>query len=166
MARKRTVKLALVVFVGSVFGSGIVGCGGNDEPRPVTVAYYQPAYRQTPPEPVYSRITWSHLPQPMRTKVKENAPILMPTISFELPNSSLQEAIEALAQTIGYNWHYPQSAANRKVRIKMVGSVEDVLHEIARQTQVEAVLDHEARMVRVDDGISIAPQLSLSSTTR
>lgn len=113
------------------------------------VDYYHVAYRQLPPEPVYSRVTWSHLPQPIRPKVRNEAPLFLPTISFEFPNTTLYEAVEALAQTIGYRWEYPEGVGDRKIRIRMTGTVEEVLDEIGRQGNVHGVLDHENRIVRV-----------------
>lgn len=123
----------------------------------VRVEYYDVAYRQFAPEPVYSRLTWSHLPQPIRTKVRQSAPILMPSVSFELPRSNLQEAIEAVAQTIGYNWSYPKGIGGRPVAIRMTGTVEEVLEEIGRQTRIVTVLDHENRTLRILESAPAGP---------
>jgi len=81
----------------------------------------------------------------------------MPTMSFELPHSTLGEAIEALAQSIGYYWSYPQESSRRPIAIKMTGSVDQILREISRQAEVYAVLDHKGRMVRVVTGEMINP---------
>ena len=140
-------------------GIGTFMLGGcTTAPQAYEVDYYHSAYRQLPPEPVYSRVTWTHLPQPIRTKVRDEAPLFMPTISFELPRSSLEEAIEALAQTIGYTWQYPKQVGKRKIAIKMIGTVQEVLDEINRQASVHAVLDHDQRIVRVMDEAT-APSL-------
>ena len=107
------------------------------------------AFRQLPPPPVYSRVMWAHPPQPIGKKASNSSPLIQPVISFELPESTLREAIEALAQSIGYNWHYPAGLARRSVSIKMVGSVEEILLEIGRQGGVGTELDHQRRLVRV-----------------
>lgn len=135
--------------------AAIAGCT-NKQPSPVE--YYQPAYRQFPPDPVYSRVMWSHLPQPIPPRTGDQAPLLLPVISFELPDSTLGEAVEALAQTMGYRWHFPSQVANRPVRIRMEGTVEEVLAEIGKQAQVQAKLDHHQRMVLVL-GPGMSPQL-------
>ena len=107
------------------------------------------ATRQVAPEPVYSRVMWTHPSKPIAEKANGSAPLMMPVISFELINSNIEEAIEALAQTIGYNWHYPKPLGRTPVSIKMVGSVEEILSEIGRQGGVSTILDHERRLVRV-----------------
>lgn len=126
---------------------GMVACSSKKE-EPI-VEYYHPAYRQFPPEPVYSRLSWSHLPAPIQPKSRENAPLLMPTIVFDLPRSTLGEAVEALAQAMGYTWTYPESAKSRRIAIKMTASVDEIAKEIDRQAQVHTVLDNDSRMVRV-----------------
>lgn len=144
-------RIAKLTFLGL-----LLACSSN-EVLPA-VEYYNVPYRKFPPEPVYSRVTWSHLPQPIQPKVRDAAPILMPVLSFELPKSNLEEAVEALAQTIGYGWDFPAGAAKRPVRIRMVGTVEEILKEISRQTKVKAAIDHSRRLVQVFD-TEIRPEL-------
>lgn len=124
----------------------------------VRTEYYPSAFRQNAPEPVYSRLMWSHLPQPIQAKADNDAPYLMPKISFELPNSNLEETLQALAQTIGYRWSYPAELGTRRVSVKRVGTVDEILSEIGRQAGVETELDHEQRLVRAYDR-SMAPRL-------
>lgn len=144
--------------LGVLLGASLIGCSSStDSEKLVRVQYYDVAYRTSPPEPVYSRLTWSHLPAPIRTKAKETAPMIMPSVSFEFPRSNLQEAVEAVAQTIGYNWSYPKGISGRPVAIRMVGTVEEVLQEIGRQTRVVPVLDHENRVVRILEGTPERP---------
>lgn len=134
------------VIIGTFLLGACVSCA-SDVPPPVE--YYQPAYRQSPPEPVYSRLMWSHLPSPIQPKSAGTAPLIMPVISFELPDATLEEAIEALAQTMGYRWDYPKQAAKRPIHIRMEGTIDEVLQEIGRQANVQTMLDHEKRLVRV-----------------
>ncbi len=135
---------------------GATGCFSSKKDGPV-IEYYQPAYRQSPPEPVYSRLTWSAMPGPIKPKARENTPMLMPELAFELPRSTLGEAIEALAQTIGYTWSYPAEASGRPIAIKMSGTVEDILRELGRQASVYTVLDHEQRAVKVVTKSMLSP---------
>lgn len=143
----------LTVILGLLVG----GCSSSEPPR-VVVDYYDTAFRQTAPEPVYSRLTWSHLPQPIQKKAGDDAPYLMPVVSFELPNSNLEEALQALAQTIGYRWSYPQELAGRRVSIRRTATVVEVLDEIGKQAGVHTELDHVRRMVRAYDP-NMAPRL-------
>ncbi len=134
--------------VGLVF---LTGCSNKERFEP-PVEYYYPVRRQLPREPVYGRLTWSHLPNPLPRKVKEDAPLLSNTISVEVTHSNLEEAVEALAQTIGYRWELPKSIANRRVSIKFVGTAEQALNEIMRQAGVSGELDHKERIIRVSGG--------------
>jgi hypothetical protein len=117
--------------------------------EPVAVDYYQPAYRTSPPDTVYSRVMWAHLPHPVKPKAKAHSEYILPSVSFQMPNATFQEAIEALAQSMGYRWKYPRYLAKRRIRIRMDGTVEEVLAEISRQARVRASFDHENRLVRV-----------------
>ncbi len=144
--------ISLIVFTGVVF----VGCAENPPAESFKVAY-----RQSPPEPVYSRLMWSHLPDPIKPKSTEDAPYYLPTITVELPNSTLGEAIEAVATTMGYRWDYPERLGKRPIHLKMEGTVEEILKEINRQGKVRAVLDHPRRLVRVG-GNEVQPSLPRS----
>ncbi len=123
-------------------------CSSYKEPEPID-EYYEVPFRQLPPEPVYSRLTWSHPPQPIPAPSQQKSPYIQPVIEFDFPGSNLKEAIQALAQTIGYRWDYPPGVASRKVSIKQVGTVDEILSEIGRQAGVRTQLDHTSRMVRV-----------------
>ena len=148
---KRGTRLMLLTF-GSI-AAAVSGCSYS--PR-AEVVKYDVAARQTAPEPVYSRVTWSHLPEPSppRARAREdlkNVPLFRPVVSFELRQTSLGEAVQSLAQTIGYDWSFPKELARRKVKVRTVGTVEEVLKEIDRQAGVKSEIDHEHRIVRVID---------------
>jgi len=51
------------------------------EPR---VEYYPVASRQAPIEPVYSRLTWSHLPRPVGNQRAEKGELYQPVIEFSM----------------------------------------------------------------------------------
>src|SRR5690349_15105847 len=95
-----------LITIAAILTAAPLGCSKNDSKGPV-IEYYQPAFRQFPPEPVYSRVTWSQLPGPIKPRVRQDAPLLVPTIVFDMPKSTVGEAIEALGQAIGYSWTYP-----------------------------------------------------------
>ena len=98
------------------------------------------------------------MPDPVKPKSTDDAPLLLPTVDFEMPNTTLGEAVEALAATMGYKWDYPPQVSKRKIHLKMQGSVQDVLQEIGRQGRVRAVFDHQRRLVRVG-GEEVQPSL-------
>jgi hypothetical protein len=134
------------------------GCS-SEKPKGPEIEYYQAAYRQLPPEPVYGRLMWSNLPAPIHPRARETAPLLMPTMAFEFPRSNLGDTIQALAQAIGYTWSCPNDVAKRPIAIKMTAPVDQILREISRQGQVYGVLDHEQRVVRVVSKSMISPEL-------
>ena len=136
------------IALGILSVSALSACAKED-PQPVE--YYDVAFRQLPPAPVYSRVMWSQLPHPVKPKVQNTAPLLLPVVDFEMPQTTLGEAVEALAQAMGYRWHYPSGASGRKIAIRMSGSVEEVLAEITRQAGVQGVMDHEKRIVMILD---------------
>ncbi len=129
------------------------------------VVYYEPAYRQSPPDPVYSRIMWSHLPEPIKPRTSDSAPLLLPEIFVELKNVTTDEAIEAVAQTMGYRWEQRSGSLNNRISIHMEGTVEEVLEEIRNQSKVNLTLDHNKRIIRLADR-STSPQLPARSTRK
>ena len=146
-----------MIAFGATIALSLSGCPGKQATE-IRHETYQPAFRQGPPEPVYGRVTWSHLPGPRPVREAKKAPYLSPLISIELPNSNLEEAIQALAQTIGYKASYPNEVRSRKISLKRVGTVDDLLQEISRQARVQAEINHEHRLVRVIDPTTV-PQL-------
>ena len=139
---------------------GGIACGNNNVAPTET---YKVAFRQRAPEPVYGRFMWSHLPNPIKPKVAETAPFHLPRVQFDMPDASLEEAVEALAQAMGYRWHFPKAVATRRVRIRMEGTVEEILTEIGNQTGVYGMFDHKERMVKIIDTRMI-PRLPAGSS--
>ncbi len=135
----------------------VVGCSSKPMYR---VVYYKPAYRQSPPEDTYSRLTWSHLPEPTRPKARDDAPLLLPEVFVELKDVSLDEAVEAVAQTMGYRWENPDVKSISRINIHMEGNVEEVLDEIRRQSRIPLAFDHDKRIIRIQDSTT---QLRLPS---
>jgi hypothetical protein len=148
MDTRRLKVRSIVTFIVTIL-TALVMLGCAKPQAIVIVQEYQPAFRQVAPEPVYSRVTWSQLPQPIRPKAKKESPLILPTLSFDLTDSNLKEAIEALAQSLGYRSIYAKQIENRPVSIKMVGSVQEILENISRQANVSANLSHSRRVVEV-----------------
>lgn len=136
-----------------------VACSKPDrselEPK---VEYYTVTQRKTAPEPVYSRVTWSHLPAPLPSKKTEKSPLMLPSMAIDLPDATLAEAVEAIAQAMGYRWIYPAGIPTAPISISMEGSVHEILAEVARQAGVDIELDVENRVVRAHSRAT-APQL-------
>lgn len=137
----------------------LVACSKPDrselEPK---VEYYSVTQRKSAPEPVYSRVTWSHLPAPLPSKKTEKSPLMLPAMAIDLPDATLPEAVEAIAQAMGFRWVYPAGLPSAPVSIRMEGSVHEVLAEVARQAGVDIELDVENRIVRAHSRAT-APKL-------
>lgn len=133
---------------------GVCACS-----KSIRTETYTPAFRQLPPEPLYSRVMISNPPQPIPSKSFKDTPLIAPIFHFDLPDSNLEEAILALAQTIGYQWDVPSRLAAKTVSINEKGTVDEILDIISQQAGVVTELDHERRLVRVIDDNTI-PRLS------
>ncbi len=142
-------KVALGFFLIAIFPSFACTPAQSFEYVEPRKEYYQVATRQEPKEPVYSRVTWSQLPRPVPDAPVQKGKMIQPTMSFEMPNSTLAESLEALSQSIGYELRYPAKWAKRRVSLKFTGTVEEILAEICKQSRVKASLDHENKILRV-----------------
>ena len=125
------------------------GCGPETPPRPVE--YYDTAFRQLPPEPVYNRVTWSQLPSPYPLPSQRKSPYLSKVIAFDFQGSTVEEAVQSIARKLGYRWEYPQSVARRPISFEFRGTVDEALVQLGRQAGVSARIDHANRAVRVID---------------
>ena len=148
------IKLALALVLGLS-----VACSSK-EPVEIVIDEYYPSTRQLPPEPVYSRLAWSNLPEPVPSAYSKKSPYLRPVMAFDLPRSNLEEALEALSQTIGYELSYPKKLRRKPVSLQVEGTVDEVAREIARQTNLDVHLNHGARRVEVSQKRSpVQPRL-------
>ena len=144
----------------------LLSCSSTRDLREIepTYEYYYPAQKQLPAEAVYSRVTWNYLPEPIKLQSNQKAPYLQPVISFEMPDSTLAEAIAALAQTLGYGFDYPKALGSRKISLNLVGTPEQILAEINRQAGVQGELDIKRRFVQVTQ-TNIGPKLEKNTTS-
>ena len=131
--------------------SGCTRDRGVPRPQDVdySVEYYDYSTRKHKPQQVRSRVMWSHLPQPLPSEVETESPLIWPKMSFELPDSTLGEAIEAVCSAIGYRGHYSKRIANRPISVNKIATVDEILKELGKQARVVAELDHKNRTLRV-----------------
>ena len=130
----------------------LVACSSNE--RRVVYDYYTPAYRQLPPEPVYSRVMWSHLPEPLPAEYGGSAPLLRPVLSLDMPKTTFAEVLESLAITLGYQCAFldnPSAAPllSRSVSMKTSGYPEQLFDELGMQVGVQIEVDHLRRSIEV-----------------
>jgi len=130
----------------------VVGCSGSSVPPEPPLP---PITREAHYEPPYAATSLTQTPDTYPAEVSENTPLLSPTFDLQLRSASLSEALQALAQSIGYGVNVPASVANRRVSVVQVGTVVELLESVAQQGRVTAELDHDARRVRVYDSSTI-----------
>jgi hypothetical protein len=138
------------ILLGGLLGCSMLleACGG----APIyKVVQYQPAYRQEAPQPVYSRLMWSHLPEPVKPRTRPDAPLMLPDVFVELKDVTVDEAVEALAQTMGYRWENSVGASGPRISVHMEGNVEEILGEIKAKSNMPLELSHEDKVIRLAD---------------
>ena len=143
----------------------IVGCllalslGGCDTTKPrFEVEYYKPAMRQLPTEPQYSRTTWSQLPEPMPEAAPSDAPMIAPKVDYAVRSVTVCEAIDALADSMGYRPECPISQRMLRITVQNNGSPAEIAKAIGQQAGINVVLDSQMRVVRVvDDAVYLRP---------
>ena len=138
------------ILVGSLLGISALLQACSSAPV-YKIVHYQPAYRQEAPQPVYSRLMWSHLPESIKPRSRADAPLMMPEVFVELKDVTADEAVEALAQTMGYRWENSGSASGTRISIHREGTVDEILGEIKAKTNLALELDHENRVIRLAD---------------
>jgi hypothetical protein len=144
-------------FVAMVVFLCVVACSPAKPARRIEI--YYPSTRQEPLEPVYNRTTWSQLPQAFPPADNEKAPYFAQVMYADFPNASLGEAVQAVAQTMGYRADYPASIAGRRISLKFSGTFDEILGAVGRQGKVSVEVDHTSKLVKVMDSGGISPQL-------
>jgi hypothetical protein len=102
-------------------------------------------------------------PQPIRPKARDNAPFLMPSMVFTMPSARFDDAIQTLAQSIGYGWEVAPELGAKHIAINTEGSVDEIAATLEKQVGGAVYLDHDSRIVRavvVEAGNSL-PQARL-----
>ena len=111
---------------------------------------YGVAFRQLPPEPVYNRLRWVHLPEilPSRELPEADSPQIYPVFHLQLKNGNLEETAIILAATARYSSYCASSIARQKVNINLLGTIDELGSEIARRSGIHVVVDHVNKQVR------------------
>ena len=111
--------------------------------------YYKSVSRTSPQIPVYSRVTWSHLPEPLTASAGNESPLMIKEFSFVLPHSDLGESLEAVSQTMGFRVKCPSELKKRRVSINRKDTILGVLRDIGEQCGVRMVVDVDQRLISV-----------------
>ena len=139
------------VFLIALSFSGCSALTSHQDPeveKPIEV--YQVANRQLPPKQVYNRLRWVHLPQPLPEKVGAvpTESYILPIVQLELEDATLQEAVDALAATTSYQSYCENRIANKKITIKALGTIDELVEKISKEAGILAEVDHDTQSIR------------------
>ena len=105
---------------------------------------------QTAPQPVYSRLRWVHLPEPLpsRQMPESGAPQIYPVFHMQLKNTRLEDVARLLASTARYSSYCASTVADKKVTVNRLGTIDELAQYIQQDAGVRVVVDHENKQVR------------------
>lgn len=129
---------------------------------------YMPSLRTAAPEPVYRRVRWVHLPEVLPDRelpydsvntYAQHGIALRPVFHLSLKDVSLEEAGRVLAAMARYTSYTAPSIASKKISIDNLGTIDELAELIERKAEVQVVLDHENKEVRMLAPAAEEPQL-------
>lgn len=106
--------------------------------------------RRLPPEPVYNRVIWAHPPDlvPERNIAESSAGAIVPVVTMNLKNATLEDASRSLAAIAQYASYCSSALAKQKITFNQLGTLDELAEAISRQAGIRVVVDHEGRSVR------------------
>ena len=126
----------------------VSGCAKEPQAPPKVEPLYKVGFRQLPPEPVYNRMRWGHLPSVITTAKESEAPLILPEMSFELKNGTVKEGLTLLADAVRYSAKVSSLIADRSLSLTATGTLDELAGKIGRVSGVTVVVDHDARELR------------------
>lgn len=118
---------------------------------------FLPSMRTVGPEPVYSRTRWGQPPEVLPNRERPGSadsdqakagPALRPIFQLSLKNVPLEEAARVLAATSRYSSYTAPAIASQRITIENLGTIDELGRLIAREAQIEVVIDHKDKQVR------------------
>lgn len=112
--------------------------------------------KQFAPEPTYNRLRWVQLPTVIPAAPKDltdatpssDAPLILPVIHLELYDASLKEAAQLIADSSSYNSYCSSDITDQKITINTLGTLNELLQEVEKTANIDAVVDHKTRTIR------------------
>lgn len=128
------------------------GCSTPHYDKLAGTKSYDLATRQLPPDPVYSRLKWVHLPEmypSMMYKASEDRPRYFPVFHFQINNRELCDAAVQLAGTARYSSYCSSLLKGERITLQALGTIDELAKKIENSSsKVRVVVDHENREVR------------------
>lgn len=130
--------------------AALIGCSAH-EPSIRKPDKFVHSTRQNAPEPVYNRERLVYLPEvlPSGAGVEtENRVRILPAFKLAAKKKSLEHVALELANASGYHSYCASTVADRKVSLSATGTLDQLGQQIADDTGVDVVIDHERKELR------------------
>ena len=155
----------LINFITSTSILMLAGCfGGINKPewQPIPkkkIAF--PADRQAPAQPIYNRLRFVNLPEPMPGAIASNdRPLMLPVVQLSVKDQSLEEVGTLLAQSARYSVYCASSLAHQKLSLEGLGTIDELAEQVAKKASVKIVVDHSSREVRITTKAPVQPDFA------
>lgn len=138
------------------------GCGPRHAAEVVeTERVFTYPSRQLPPPPVYNRLDIALLPAPLPTRsvsprVEKR---ILPVMQFEVDEVTLEEAALILASSSRYESYTASEVADKRLSLRMLGTIEEIAHRIGSSLGIHAAVDHQQRQIQFLARQKVAPRL-------
>lgn len=135
------------MYSAALLALAIAGCSAGTTKKPEV---YSVAYRQSAPEPVYSRTMYGLEPYtvPSRDTDSNRTVALIPMTHFEAKNESLESMAKMLGKSMRYRSYCSGVIADRKGSINTIGTIDEIGATIAKTFGINVIVDHDMREVR------------------
>jgi hypothetical protein len=131
----------------------LVGSGCSSSQPPAVSKdpqVYKIQTRKLPPDPVYNRVTWAHLPDSMPgiSLPRSASAQIAPIITFDVNNAKLEDAARSLAATMQYASYCSSVIADQRLTLRRLGTIDELAEAISQQARISVSVDHEGRVLR------------------
>ncbi len=127
----------------------VSGCSSNEPPPPAPLPVYRVATNQLPQEPVYSRLSWAALPEPIPGALKSRGARMSQKFDLSLSSATLGNAANKLGRLFGYRAYCAGTISDRRVTLKERGDLDELAEALAQEASIRVVVDHENRELRL-----------------
>jgi hypothetical protein len=149
----------------------LAGCFGGvnapewhpDAPRKIAL----PADRQAPAQPIYNRLRFANLPDPMPGEIAQgDRPVILPVVQLSIKDQSVEEVGTLLAQSARYSSYCASGIAHQKMSLEGLGTIDELAAQVAKKANVKVVVDHASREVRITANTPVQPDFADEKVTK
>ena len=142
---------------------GACGDVKSYKPEPERKHFFH-SVRQLPPEPVYNRLRWVYLPDPLpENPGATSAAPIVPTVLLEIRNGTVESAARELGSAAGYRTAINPEIGSKPFSGSLSGTVDEAAGTLARNSGIEVQVDHGRKELRFLPATAVAPRLAEGS---